>query len=85
MIALLLKTLAFAIQMLMAYFLMLLVMLYEYVFLISIILGLSVGHLLSLRLASWRKEALRANGEKTPPDVMGSSGAPCCNTGTSTA
>lgn len=54
-------------------------MLYEYVFLIFIILGLSVGHFVTLRLSSRRREASLKRGEKTPPDVVGSSGTPCCN------
>jgi len=54
-------------------------MLYEYVFLIMIILGLSAGHMVTLRLAASRKA-----GQKEQPEVyaLGSSGTPCCNNGT---
>lgn len=57
-------------------------MLYEYVFLICIILGLSVGHLVTLKLAKKRQAAAAANGEKLPPvGASCSSGTPCCNNG----
>ncbi|CAN0065670.1 unnamed protein product [Ascophyllum nodosum] len=75
------RTFAFAVQMMIAYFLMLLVMLYEYVFLIMIILGLSVGHLVTLRLAPARK----AGQKEQPEGVVGSSGTPCCDNGTACA
>ncbi|CAM9253686.1 unnamed protein product [Ectocarpus sp. 8 AP-2014] len=76
-------TAAFAVQMYLAYMLMLLVMLYEYVILIMIISGLATGHLLTLRWSAGRRRAaLRDAGAKTPPEVMGSSGTPCCNTDT---
>ena len=59
-------------------------MLYEYVILIMLILGLSLGHLVSLRLsAPRRRAALQNGGQKTPPEeVVGGSGTPCCNTDT---
>lgn len=61
----------------------LLVMLYEYVILIMIILGLAVGHMVTLRLSAPQRWAqLLQKGSKTPPEVAGSSGAPCCNTDT---
>lgn len=57
-------------------------MLYEYVILIMIILGLSVGHLVTLRLTAPQRRAATQNGAKTPPEVMGNSGTPCCNNDT---
>ncbi|CAN0422120.1 unnamed protein product [Ascophyllum nodosum] len=70
--------------MLVAYFLMLLVMLYEYVFLIAIILGLSAGHFLTLRLAACRKARRQAAGDKDSPQSFAtSSSTPCCNNATS--
>ena len=64
----------------------LLVMLYEYVFLIMIILGLSAGHLLTLRLTASRKTASEVNGQKPQPELEdGNSGTPCCNTSTAAA
>lgn len=79
----LVRTGAFAVQMLLAYFLMLLVMLYEYVILIMIILGLSVGHLVTLRAIAARKAA---PGQKAQPEfVGGSSGTPCCDNSTAIA
>eukprot|EP00904_Undaria_pinnatifida_P002268 jgi/Undpi1/12041/HiC_scaffold_4.g01740.m1 len=76
------RTVAFSIQMLLAYFLMLLVMLYEYVFLIAIILGLSGGHLVTLKLLASSKKRLEEAGDKAPPSGAASSGSPCCNTET---
>eukprot|EP00903_Cladosiphon_okamuranus_P010730 g10142.t1 len=76
------KTIAFAVQMYLAYMLMLLVMLYEYVILIMIISGLSLGHLVTLRLTAPQRRAATQKGAKTPPEVMGSSGTPCCNSDT---
>ncbi|CAN0390761.1 unnamed protein product [Pylaiella littoralis] len=73
---------AFCVQMLLAYMLMLLVMLYEYVFLIMILLGLTTGYLTTLRLSAPRRRAALNNGAKTPPEFSGGSGAPCCNTAT---
>ncbi|CAB1099913.1 unnamed protein product [Ectocarpus sp. CCAP 1310/34] len=78
-------TAAFAVQMYLAYMLMLLVMLYEYVILIMLISGLATGHLLTLRWSAGRRRAALRDagaGAKTPPEVMGSSGTPCCNTDT---
>ncbi|CAM9847898.1 unnamed protein product [Hapterophycus canaliculatus] len=60
----------------------LLVMLYEYVLLIMIILGLSAGHVLSLRMSAARRRAARNSGAKTPPELVGNSGSPCCNNDT---
>lgn len=59
-------------------------MLYEYVILIMLILGLSLGHLVSLRLSAPRRRAALQNGQKTPPEMVmvGGSGTPCCNTDT---
>lgn len=56
---------------------MLLVMTYEYVFLIAIISGLATGHLVTLKLA--RKDHVPETGQgKTPPEMV-SSGTLCCN------
>lgn len=60
----------------------LLVMLYEYVILTMIILGLALGHLVTLRLTAPQRRAATQAGSKTPPEVMGSSGTPCCNNDT---
>ena len=57
-------------------------MLYEYVILIMVILGLAVGHLVTLRLTAPQRRAAANNGAKTPPEVIGSSGTPCCNNDT---
>lgn len=57
-------------------------MLYEYVFLIAIILGLSAGHLLTLKLVADSQKRLVESGGKAPSYGLASSGSPCCNTGT---
>lgn len=65
---------------------MLQVMLYEYVFLITMILGLALGHFITSRLArSYNRRAQAAGVEvtKLPAEaVILSSGTPCCATDT---
>lgn len=71
---------AFVVQIFLAYALMLLVMLYEYVFLTFIILGLALGYFTTLRLTRARQAAAAANGMKMAPlPASASSGSPCCN------
>lgn len=69
------------------YALMLLVMTYEYVILIAIIVGLSVGHIVSTRLRRNSRGVAHASGGaagKTPPEALPvTSGTPCCNHATS--
>lgn len=72
-------TFAFALQMFVAYSLMLLVMLYEYVFLIAILSGLATGHLVSLKLA----KSNGAQGKTLPTKT--SYGTPCCDPSTTAA
>lgn len=59
-------------------------MLYEYVFFLSILLGLTVGHLLTLRLSSRRTEALKVAGKEWSRQevTLETSGTPCCNNAT---
>lgn len=69
----------FAVQMVDAYFIMLLVMLYEFVFFITIILGLGVGHVVTRRLD--RKFASRSAGSETgrrKETSLEASTSPCC-------
>ncbi|CAM9845974.1 unnamed protein product [Ectocarpus sp. 4 AP-2014] len=75
-------TLAFAVQMFLAYMLMLLVMLYEYVILIMIISGLAAGHLVTLRLSAGRRRAALKDGATEASGAAGNSGTPCCNSAT---
>lgn len=68
----LLQCFLFAVQMMVAYWLMLLVMLYEYVIFIFILLGLAIGHYLALRI----------HRKYLPPAADGyASGSPCCADG----
>jgi hypothetical protein len=65
--------LMFAVQMMAAYWLMLLVMLYEYVIFIFILLGLGVGHFIALQL---QRKYLSSTGGVSSSAL--SSGSPCC-------
>ncbi|CAM9931615.1 unnamed protein product [Choristocarpus tenellus] len=65
----------FALQMLIAYALMLLVMLYEYIILICIIAGLTTGHLFFLR----QERKHRAMEPMKDVVLPSSSGTPCCS------
>ncbi|CAM9539476.1 unnamed protein product [Choristocarpus tenellus] len=68
----------FALQMLISYALMLLVMLYEYIILICIIAGLTTGHLFFLRQER-KHRAMEPMEEVVLPS---SSGTPCCHNAT---
>ena len=61
----------FALQMTVAYWLMLLVMIYEYVVFIFVVLGLTVGHFIALRIQ--RAHPIGAKGSVLPV-----TGSPCC-------
>ena len=79
-------TLAFTVQMMFAYWLMLLVMLYEYVVFIFVLLGLAIGHFITLRL---QRHYLCPYGSKTTASTGSTkmlysppaSGSPCCGDG----
>lgn len=66
--------LIFAVQMMVAYWLMLLVMLYEYVIFIFILIGLGFGHFIALHL---QRKYLASSSSSTSA-FAAASGSPCC-------